>query len=119
MIYGGSMILPLRSGYTPELPRAVTVTTLPGGPSSQRRTAVTPITDITVQYLLSSCFMVEWYKAWYRRETLEGALPFVARLAIGGTPFADYNVQFAAAPTIAHAGYRGLLSCRYEVLSRV
>lgn len=119
MIYGGKPLLPLRSGYKPEIPRSVVETTLPGGPSSQRRVTATPITSITVQYLLTSCFMIEWYKAWYRRETLEGAKPFTARLAVDNAVYADYTVQFAAPPRIQSQGYRALLTVQYEVLNRV
>jgi hypothetical protein len=118
MIYGGSVLLPLRNGYTPEIPYSVDITVLPGGPSSQRRVTATPISSVTAQYRLTSCFMIEWYKAWYRRETLEGALPLTARLAVDNGLFADYTVQFAAPPTIQHFGYQGLLTCRYEILNR-
>lgn len=119
MLWAGKPILPLRQGYTPEIPRSVTEIILPGGPSSQRRVTATPITPVSVQYMLTSCFMIEWYKAWYRRETLEGALPFTARLAIDNALYADYTVQFSAPPRIQSQGYRGLLSVSYEVLSRV
>lgn len=119
MIYAAKPLLPLRDGYTPEIPRSVAETTLPGGPSSQRRVTGTPISSVTVRYLLTSCFMIEWYKAWYRRETAEGALPFTARLAIDNALYADYTVQFSAPPTIQSQGYRALLTARYEVLDRV
>lgn len=119
MIWAGKPLLPLRSGYAPQIPRSVDIVTLPGGPSSQRRITATPITPVSAQYLLTSCFMIEWYKAWYRRETLEGAEPFTARLAIDNALYADYTVQFSAAPTIQSQGYRGLLTARYEVLDRV
>lgn len=119
MIWAGKPLLPLRDGYSPEIPRSVTEVILPGGPSSQRRVTATPISAITVRYLLTSCFMIEWYKAWYRRETLEGAESFTARLAIDNALYADYTVQFSAPPTIQSQGYRALLTARYEVLSRV
>lgn len=117
MIYGGRPLLPLRGGYVPELPYGAEVLKLPGGPSSIRRRNVNPITTVSAQYYLSSCFMIAWYKAWYRREALEGGAQFTARLAIGNALFADYTVQFAAAPTIRHDGHRGLLTCSYDVLS--
>ena len=117
MIYGGKPLLPLRGGYVPEIPHAVTVLKLPGGPSEVRRREVQPITTITAQYYLSSRFMIAWYKAWYRRETLEGGLTFTTRLAIGNAVFADHIVQFSEAPSIRHDGYRGLLTCKYDVLS--
>lgn len=118
MIYAGKPILPLRDGYKPEIPRSVTEIILPGGPSSQRRVTGTPITTVSAQYLLTSQFMICWYKAWYRRATLEGAEPFTARLAIDNALYADYTVQFSAPPRIQHFGYRGLLSVSYEVLNR-
>lgn len=118
MIYGGKPLLPLREGYTPEIPRAVTELQLPGGPTQIRRQVVRPITTVTARYLLNSPFAICWYKAWYRREALEGGAQFTARLAVDNALFADHTVQFTRAPTIVHNGYRGLLTCNYEVLSR-
>lgn len=118
MIFGGKPLLPLRSGYNPEIPNATTSLKLPGGVAQVRREVVKPITTVRVEYLLDSCFMIQWYKAWYRQETAEGALSFTARLAIDNTELRDYTVQFASAPSIIHNGYRGLLRCTYEVLSR-
>jgi len=119
MLWAGKPLLPLRGGYVPEIPRSVTEIVLPGGPGSQRRVTATPITTVGAQYLLTSCFMIEWYKAWYRRETLDGAEPFTARLAIDNALYADYIVQFSQPPRIQRQGYRGLLSVTYEVLDRV
>lgn len=118
MIYGGSTLLPVREGYNPEIPRAVAELRLPGGPTQVRRERVRPITTVAARYLLTSPTMICWYRAWYRRETLEGGSSFTARIAVDNALFADYTVQFTKAPTIVHNGYRGLLTCNYEILSR-
>lgn len=118
MIYGEKPLLPLRDGYNPQIPNATDTLKLPGGVSQMRRVTVRPITSVKAQYLLTSCEMIRWYKAWYRRETLEGALSFTARLAVDNALFADYTVQFNSPPSIIHNGYRGLLRVSYDVLSR-
>ena len=118
MIYGEKPLLPLRDGYAPDIPNGTTTLVLPGGASELRRRQVTPITTVRARYLLTSCEMIQWYKAWYRSATLEGGDTFTARLAIDNATFADYTVQFVSPPTIRQDGYRGLVTCEYEVLSR-
>lgn len=118
MIYNGSPLLPLRQGYSPQIPYGATVLKLPSGVSQVRRETVKPITTVRAQYRLTSCFMIQWYKAWYRSVALEGGATFTARLAMDNAELADYIVQFKSAPTIASDGYHGILTCDYEILSR-
>jgi hypothetical protein len=117
MMYGGEYMVPLKTGHTPDLPRAVYELKLAGGVSRQIRNQVSPLAIVPADYLLQDCWQIEWFKAWYRVVALEGGASFTAKLSVNGGPLQLYTVQFSAPPVIVSYGFRGVLSAKFEVLS--
>lgn len=116
MIYNGEYLEPLKDALKPDIPRSVSVLQLAGGPSRQIRDTVHPFSPVTANYLLDSCTMVEWFKAWWRVVAMEGGATVTAKLSVNGGPLAVYNVQFTAPASIVHYGYRAILSISVEVV---
>jgi hypothetical protein len=116
MIYGGEYMQPLKSALKPEQPRAVSILELAGGPSRQLREAVSPFPTITADYLLTDCFMIAWFRAWWRVIAREGGATVTAKLSVNGGPLAVYNVQFTGPAVIVDYGYRAVLSVSMSVV---
>lgn len=116
MIYGGEYLEPLKPALKPDQPRAVSVLQLSGGPSRQQRDVVSPFPTVTADYLLTDCFMINWFRAWWRITALEGGATVSAKLSVNGGPLAVYNVQFTAPPVLVDYGYRARLSVSMTVV---
>lgn len=116
MIYGGEYLKPLKSAMKPDQPRAVSILALNGGPSRQQRDAVSPFPVVTADYLLEDCFMINWFRAWWRVIAREGGATVTAKLSVNGGPLAVYNVQFTGPAVLVDYGYRAMLSVSMSVV---
>lgn len=97
LMFGGEMVRPVQDGYAATDPFSGVVTDIKGGFSRVARDAMGGVYDVTATYKFDDVQYL-WWGAFYHTVLKDGAMPFLAELALDTPVIQSYVCQIVARP---------------------
>lgn len=98
LMYGNQMVRPVQDDYSAPQPYGANVTDIAGGFARVAADTVGNVYQVTATYRFNELEYL-WWGGFYHTTLLEGAMPFVAELALDTPVIQEYTCQIVARPS--------------------